>query len=50
MEFDGSKLKIKRNIVLKKGDYTQKTYDEFKAFFQQMEKLEARKLVLNSKT
>ncbi len=49
-EFDGTKLKIKRSMVLYKGDYTQKKYDEFKTFFQQMERLESRKLVLNSKT
>jgi hypothetical protein len=49
--FDGSsKLKIKRSIVLYRGDYVQKEFDEFKAFMQQMERLEAKKLVLNSKT
>jgi len=49
-EFDGSKLKIKRRVVLYKGDYVQQEFDEFKAFFQQMERVENKKLVLNSKT
>lgn len=49
-EFDDGVLKIKRSIVLYKGDYQQKEYEEFKAFLQQMERLESRKLVMNSKT
>jgi len=48
--FDGSKLKIHRKIVLYKGDYVQKDFDDFKGFFQRVEKLETRKLVMNSKT
>ena len=49
-EFDGSKLKIKRSIILYKGDYTKSSYEAFRSFFLKMEKLEGRKLVLNSKT
>jgi hypothetical protein len=49
-EFDGGKLKIKRQVVLYKGDYTQKEFEEFKAFYQQMERVESRKLIFNSKT
>jgi len=49
-EFDGTKLKIKRTVVLYKGDYTEKNFEEFRAFYQQMDKLENRKLVFNSKT
>lgn len=49
-EFDGQKLKIHRKIILYKGDYVQKDFEEFRSFFQQMDKLESRKLVMNSKT
>jgi hypothetical protein len=49
-EFDGQVLKIKRSFFLYKGDYTRESYAEFKAFREKVEKLESRKLVLNSKT
>jgi hypothetical protein len=49
-EFDGSKLTIKRKLVLHKGDYTQKEWEKFKEFYQQLDRIESRKLVLNSKT
>lgn len=49
-EFDGDKLVIKRKLVLYKGDYTQKAFDDFKVFYQKLERIESRKLVLNAKT
>lgn len=48
--FDGERLKVRRSMVLYKGDYTKKEFEEFRAFFQKVDRLEARKLVLNSKT
>ncbi len=50
VDFDGSKLRIKRKVVMYKGDYTQAAFDEFKTFFQQLERIESKKLVFNSKT
>jgi len=47
---EGDKLKIKRTLILFKGDYNNSLYDEFKTFYQAIEKVEKRKLVLNSKT
>jgi hypothetical protein len=49
-EFDGEKLTIKRTMVLYKGDYTQQEWEKFKTFYQQLERIESRKLVFNSKT
>jgi hypothetical protein len=49
-EYDGSKLKITRTLILYKGDYTKSNYEEFKTFYQKLEKIEKNKLVLNSKT
>jgi hypothetical protein len=49
-EVSGNKLIIKRTIQLYKGDYSKADYEAFKVFFQSLEKLEKRKLVLNSKT
>ncbi len=48
--FDGETLKVKRTIILYKGDYTKEEFDEFKAFYQKIEKIETRKLLFNSKT
>jgi hypothetical protein len=48
--FDGTKLKVKRIVIFYKGDYTKGDFDEFKTFYQNIEKIERRKLVLNSKT
>ena len=48
--FDGKTLTIKRTLVLYKGDYNKEDYEPFKRFFQSIEKLEKRKLVMNSKT
>jgi hypothetical protein len=48
--FDGNSLKIKRKVVLFKGDYTKESYEHFKAFYQKLERIETSKLVLNSKT
>jgi hypothetical protein len=49
-EFDGQILKIKRSFFLYKGDYTKESYTEFRSFREKIDKLESRKLVLNSKT
>lgn len=48
--FDGSQLKINRKLILLKGDYTKDSYEQFKVFYQKIEKIEGRKLILNSKT
>ncbi len=50
MEFSGDKLIIKRDITLYKGDYKKAEYEGFQDFFGRIEKLENKKLVLNSKT
>jgi hypothetical protein len=47
---DGDKLKLKRTMVLHKGEYKNDSFDQFKAFYNSIEKIERRKLVLNSKT
>jgi hypothetical protein len=49
-EFDGQILKIRRSFTLFKGDYTGDSYSRFKEFHQKVQKLESRKLVMNSKT
>ncbi len=47
---DGDKLKLKRTMIFFKGEYRNEGYDGFRTFFQAIEKVEKKKLVLNSKT
>ena len=49
-EVDGDKLKLKRTMIFFKGEYKNERYDGFKTFFQAIEKVEKKKLVLSSKT
>ncbi len=49
-QYDNGILKVRRHLILYKGDYKEEEYEEFKKFHQQIERLESRKLVLNSKT
>jgi hypothetical protein len=46
---DGS-IKVKRKVVIFKGDYTNESFAEFHKFYQQLDRVENSKLVLNSKT
>ena len=48
--YDGVNLVISRKMVVFKGNYTEEYYDTFKTFFDRVEKIEKRKLVLNTKT
>lgn len=50
MEVAGNTLKIKRSFIIYRGDYNRDNYEPAKVFFQSLEKIEKRKLVLNSKT
>ncbi len=50
IETEANKLIVKRKVILYKGNYTKEGFDEFKTFYDQIEKLESRKLVLDSKT
>jgi len=50
IETNSSSIIIKKKIILKKGDYINEAYNGFKIFFDQIEKIERRQLVLNSKT
>jgi hypothetical protein len=51
LETDGGRIKISRKFTIYKGDYTEgHRYDEFKKFFDSIEKFENKKIVLNSKT
>ena len=50
VELNGEKLIVKRSFILYKGDYRKADYEQFQVFFKKLEKLENRKLVLNSKT
>jgi len=49
-KFENGELRIRRVITLFKGDYKVTEYEEFHKFYQQLIKLESRKLLLNSKT
>lgn len=44
------KLTLRRKMVFYKGEFNNDGYDRFKPFFQAIEKIERKKLVLNSKT
>jgi hypothetical protein len=50
MMLEGNRLTVKRNFTLLKGDYRKTDFEEFQKFYQKLEKLENKKLVLNSKT
>lgn len=50
IEMLDGKMVIKRKVVIFKGEYTGENYAPFNEFFQKIERLENRKLVLNSKT
>lgn len=50
VEANSSTITIRKKIILKKGDYTKEKYDDFKILFDQIEKIEKRQLILNSKT
>ncbi len=50
MSIEENRLVIKRSFVLLKGDYTNSDFEEFQKFYKQLEKIENRKIVLNSKT
>lgn len=43
-------IKLKRKVIIYKGEYTNESYNVFHEFYVKLEKLENRKLVLNSKT
>ena len=49
-EMSGKNLRVKRSFTLFKGDYSRSEYEEFNKFFERLESIERRKLVLNSKT
>ena len=48
--YDGEKLRVKRKVILYKGNYTKTDYDEFREFYKKLEKIETRKLIFDSKT
>ncbi len=50
IEMLDGKMVIKRRVVIYKGEYTGESYAAFNDFFLKIERLENRKLVLNSKT
>lgn len=49
-EIDGSKLRVRREFTLYKGEYTRGDFTEFREFHRKLERIENRKLVLNGKT